>query len=274
MLMPPVRTLGFNAELTHSDGLLIESVSRRESISFEAAGKMVEKSVSSFLYQLKESGILPFGNLGTISTTDGSESLLFEPDMDNSIVNLPSCGLIPVALRALDDEKEVVDEAHVTHVRHRRLRRGRVAMLAASVAVLMVLFGFLIRKPDFPGAERHEYASIDSSLRSNVGKVVAVEEESILEISREILLNISRPVEPLQTKAASSTPVGRYILVIGSFPSQKAADRFINGDPKLSVMEMDGKYRVYAASASNINEARDKSMELIGTYPNVWICRR
>lgn len=70
--------------------------------------------------------------------------------------------------------------------------------------------------------------------------------------------------------------VGRYILVVGSFPSNKTAERYIEetNDPTLSIIEMDSKFRIYAASASRINEARELASELSERYPNVWICRR
>lgn len=66
MLVPPARLLGFNSELTHNDDLLVESVARRERKTLEASRMQVEKAVTSFLYQLKESGALPVGNLGNI----------------------------------------------------------------------------------------------------------------------------------------------------------------------------------------------------------------
>ena len=64
--------------------------------------------------------------------------------------------------------------------------------------------------------------------------------------------------------------------MVGSFPSRRAAERHIGalGDSSLRIVEMDGNFRIYAASASNINDARMLADTLKASYPNVWVCRR
>ncbi|MCM1163552.1 MAG: hypothetical protein NC339_04810 [Muribaculaceae bacterium] len=279
MLMPPARTLGYNSELTHNDGLLIESVARREHKTFEAARAQVDKAVSAFMFQLKEETTLPIGNLGSLTADAETGSLVFTPaDVKTSLINLPSCGLQPVRLRPLEEEPELVVDAAATetHTRRRRIRKDRVAWVAASMMALLLVIGMAFIRPDSNSNERHEYASIDSGLRSNVGNALASEAEKTLEISREILLNIARPVvlEGVQKVHMQAMVADRYLLVVGSFPSEKAAKAFINGNNTLSYQEMDGKYRVFAATASNINDAHKMSASLSETYPNVWICRR
>ncbi|MDE5735443.1 MAG: SPOR domain-containing protein, partial [Duncaniella sp.] len=78
-LLPPVRTLGFNSELTLNDGLLAGSVARRDSITYEAARQRIGQCVESFIHQLRESGTVPLGRLGTLSVSPESKGYIFEP---------------------------------------------------------------------------------------------------------------------------------------------------------------------------------------------------
>lgn len=271
LLMPPSRSLGFNAELTHSDGLLIGSVARRASVSFEAARAEVDRAVAAFTHQLREAGSMPVGELGMLSLSSDTDSLVFEPSADSTIVNMPLLGLAPVSLAALGDEAEPHVEIAAPR---RRLRWGRAVKIAASIAIVLISVGVLFTRGSLPAADRHEYASIDSGIRTNVEKMMEAGVDEGISLSREIVLNIARPVETAPVAEPVRKAPGRYLLVVGSFPTGRAAERFIDGRAGLSVIEMDGNYRVYASSADTMNEARDAASSLASEYPSLWICRR
>ena len=271
LLVPPARSLGFNAELTHSDGLLIGSVARRERVSFEAARVDVERTVASFSHQLHEAGSMPVGELGVLSVSAETDALVFEPAPESDMVNMPLLGLTPLALAPIGEETEHHVEPTVPR---RRLRWGRAVKIAASIVIALVSLGVMFSRGTLPAADRHEYASMDSGIRTNVEKIIDNGMEQGLSLSREIVLNIACPApEPAKPVAGTASAPGRYILVVGSFPTAKAAERFIAGRG-LSVLEMDGNYRVYASSADNMNDARKAAGELASEYGSLWICRR
>lgn len=272
MLMPPGRSLGFNAELRHNDGLLAGSVARRRSLSCEAARVEVERCVESFLYQLHEAGVLPVGNLGTISVDSSTGALLFDPAVGNSVIALPVAGLENIALHPVADEPELPVAVSAPR---RRVRFGRMVKTVASMIVALVVIGIAFNRSTLPAADRHELASIDSGLRGNLQSRVVPAEESPEVHSHEILLNIARPASESAAPTTTLTPVQqRYLLVVGSFPTRAAAERFMNAENGLDVVEMDGNYRVYAATAATIAVAREQASALSSTYPNIWICRR
>lgn len=276
LLMPPSRWLGFNGDLRHNDGLLVGSVARRDRLSYEAARIAVERAVGSYMHCLEESGTLAVGSLGTLTLASGSASPVFEPSLANPIISLPTLGLSPVRLQPLADEQEGVEDEVAPVVPVRRLRPWRVAGVAASIAAVVAGFGLLFSHATLPVAERHDTASIDSGIRSRVASHVVTTPVDSIPLSREIVLNIGhRPEAPVPVAVAPVAQAPqRYILVVGSFPTRSQAERFMSSDPALGVVEMDGNYRVYAATAPTMAEATANATAVAERYPSMWICRR
>jgi len=147
-----------------------------------------------------------------------------------------------------------------------------MARVAASVVLLCVTFGIVIATSGLSRGGHADMASIGSALTSKTVAEPAVTSE--IPVSRDIVLNIAIPKPEPVPAAAPSASIGRYLLVVGSFPTEKAAARFIGGRAGLSTIAMDGNYRIYAATAGTIGEAREKAQELSSVYPSVWVCRR
>lgn len=270
--MPPMRSLGFNQAVTINDGLLSESVARKEGVTLDAARLEIETTIASFRHQLELSGTMPVGNLGDMTLSDGT--MVFEPS-DSSAVAMRYQGLVPLNIAPIVTESDTQDmmkaEPEV------RVIKIPVALkLAASLIIAVVACGIFISTGKLMNNQQSNFASLDSGLRINVASDAPVTASDAISLSREIELNISVPVvmdEPAVLRNVAPQP-DRYLLVVGSFPSMKSALRHINGDPSLAVMEMDDKYRVYASSASTMKEAAHKADSLRTDYPTVWVCRR
>ena len=269
-LMPPVRSLGFNGELSLNDGLLVGSVARRDAVSYDAARLRVDRCVESFIHQLHESGTVPVGRLGTLSVSPEAKGYIFEPAEDNFVANLPCLGLEPV--RLVPATAPMISEEIVPPVRRSRFRAGLIGRVAASVVLLCLTVGILFSTGGISRDRHSDFAAIGSALTTP-----AVSEPAIAEIpvSRDILLNIAAPAPEAATVVPETgQTLNRYLLVVGSFPTSQAAERFIDGREGLVSIEMDGNHRIYAATASTITEAREKAAELSAEYPSVWVCRR
>lgn len=78
VLLPPSREIAFNGALVESDGLLENSVARKNGISFEAASRIVKEETESLLEQLKKFGSIVLGRLGELIFSD-HETILFYP---------------------------------------------------------------------------------------------------------------------------------------------------------------------------------------------------
>lgn len=78
VLLPPSREIAFNGALVESDGLLENSVARKNGISFEAASRIVKEETESLLEQLKKFGSIVLGRLGELIFSD-HDTILFYP---------------------------------------------------------------------------------------------------------------------------------------------------------------------------------------------------
>jgi len=78
MFIPPIRTLGFNPQLSMSDPLLAQSFADAHDISYPEAVGRVEEEVSYIKQELEHSGHYDFTSIGTLSVNE-SGSYEFEP---------------------------------------------------------------------------------------------------------------------------------------------------------------------------------------------------
>ena len=64
------RRITFNSSISHNDGLLANSISRRENLSYELSIDEIDKYVLSLRTQLNHEGEVPVGRLGYFSLSD------------------------------------------------------------------------------------------------------------------------------------------------------------------------------------------------------------
>lgn len=284
--MPPVRTVGFNPEVRHNDAMLIGSISRRSGISLSAARMDLETEVAALHHQLEVTGEFPLGTLGMLTRGENPEYPVFEPSADSLPLRLFK-SLAPVDCRPLHSEEESADDGGAV-ARQRIIAIPAPLKIVASFIVVMVALGVLYSTTGLNNGPKASSASLDTGLSSRMEQSAPVFDSLLDEnVSREIVLNIALPdlgeavaeAGPMAQKSGSEFEAmapQRYLLVVGSFATRAMADRHIAyvGDPTLRVIKMDGNYRVYAASAPTIEEARRLAGSLSSAYPSVWICRR
>lgn len=91
-----------------------------------------------------------------------------------------------------------------------------------------------------------------------------------------------KKVEPTTTKA-EATPLrfdanDSYCVVIASLTSREQAEQFIasTGNKRLAILEKDGKFRVYAATAPTSSQAYSiaRNKGLMKRYRGAWVCRK
>ena len=280
LFMPPSRSIGFNQAVTLNDGLLAGSLARKEKISIENAHAKVETAIASFRRQLEEASVLPFGNLGEISVSEGK--IIFEPST-TSAVSISNFGLTPLALCPLHDET-TPDQSDATHSRSESTVLRLTLRIAASLIIVLLACGIFFTTGNLLGDRAVNQASLDSGLRHNIASTMpAPTVVKELPVSREIQLNIAIPSVTSDSKSEIHTDVnatdghsqpGRYLLVVGSLPTLNAAKRQVGNDTSLRILEMDGRFRIYAGSAATLAEATRLVESVREGFPSVWICRR
>ena len=78
MFVPPLRTLGFNPQLTMNDSLLAQSYIEAYDISYPEAMRRIESEVNELKQQLQNEGFYEMNGIGVLSLNE-SGRIVFEP---------------------------------------------------------------------------------------------------------------------------------------------------------------------------------------------------
>ncbi|MCR4602065.1 MAG: SPOR domain-containing protein [Prevotella sp.] len=142
MFVPPLRTLGFNPQLTMNDSLLVQSYIEAYDISYPEALRRIEGEVAELKAHLENDRQYRLNDIGLLILNDEGK-LEFEP-CEAGILTPALYGLGTVEMKPLDDAvpqavtntTDMPDEGSIT-IKMSWLRNV-VAVAAAIVAFLMI----------------------------------------------------------------------------------------------------------------------------------------
>lgn len=150
VLHPPAKTILFNRNLVHSDGLLVSAVMAAEGISYEEASALLTNYVAYCKAMLQARNRLELKNLG-LFYIDAEQTLRFEPEVDVNFL-LNSFGLEPLLVHELteeraltqapvlfEDRKSAPDRRVIKPKRH----YTRIAALAVGVPAVLAMMLFV-----------------------------------------------------------------------------------------------------------------------------------
>lgn len=291
-MFPPSRTLGFNPDITHNDGLLTSSIARGTENTFDGASAILSKEVAALKLQLDNSGEFALGRLGVFSRKENGP-VMFEPFSTTSIsprlAGLRAIAMTPIS-ETVKAEAEAATEKQEDGIHRPISLHRRVLNIAASVALLVCL-GVTLTTPIVEN--KATFASIGSSISA----AQSVEQPVFEPVAQpDIDLRIAlpgkeetepvkaveqaKPVVVAETPAALRLdPADRYYLIVASLPTREKAEEYIgsqsHGD-KLNITEADGRFRVYLSTGNSIDQARQplSNDKYVTRYPNAWVCRR
>lgn len=299
VLLPPSRTFSFNISLKHDDGLLVSSIARSKTISFESARAIVGGEVDAMHRSLVENGQLALGAIGRLIYNNDVVS--FEPSTAAAL-SPDYMWLTPLSLIGVSDmakRRAIVASSQISFTDYLM----RTARVAASVAMLFLL-GFVLTTPI--KLDNAQYASLGldnfqtqknhleeaSSLvqlpgRSSAPIVLHLKSYDDLSLSVDTAAH-AQYIRDYKAKAIADknndvlsnnslrlNPQDKYFLIVASLTTQSDAEEFIANSKfkQLGILVKDGRYRIYAATGSNISEVQSASESLADSFPSSWICR-
>lgn len=309
-LAPPARELGFNSALTHDDGTLIGSITRREGVSYECARSIVEQEVELIQRRLRNEGRLELPRIGTLTLTP-HQTVDFTP-ADNCIASLPCYGLpaiqladSPVVTELTEEHEEETAAANEAPIRrHRFLQPLKYAAAAALLAGVCLTF----LTPIAP--QNISFASLQPNITSSLPEPEEVIERP-LTLPADRTIRISRPdpaeaTAPVMSenkklqlfqiaqyraakkarqeaaalavtkKAAPAVAKSGYYVIVASCSSMSEAKRYLrlhNRQGNLGILPSDGYYRIFATRTDDIASAQAfrASSAFAAANPNAWI---
>lgn len=266
----PRREVGFNADVTHNDGLLVQSIMRREGMTYDDAARFVADSVAAYRQQLSADNEVSMGHLGYFRRNDG-RYIEFVPfrhaNNCDGYFGLADVDIKSVAAleRAMTDN-DVADGSPVIGTDHNPFLRA--VRIAASVAVLVGL-GVVLTTPIVAHRDSQEMASM-------APKVTAPQAQTLDVTVQEGV--VPQAIEPVAAPAGfggvGSTD-GKFYMVISTLRNQHELDAFKNKYPELvpymKILNHRGLMCVYIARSDDFDTLMGLRYKLPKELRDVWI---
>lgn len=272
-MTPPRRVVSFNSALTHDDGLLANSLSRRMKISFEQARERVHAESELLHRRLKAEGAVNIARVGSLQRHSGGR-LEFTPELPwtlplpavKTVKPAPAFEVVRPAAQTEPDKGVAVVRVPL------RLRWLRVA----AAAVIVGLVGFVLSTPIDIDTAQHATLAAPAFTAPAEPRVEALPEPEGMELCMA-LPPVDAPA-PAKEVAAPATDF-KYAIVVASLASREKAQEYIDqsGIPSLQILQSGEKFRVYAGAGSTAEEARSNAERIEGfasRFPDAWACRR
>jgi len=226
LFLPPLRTLGFNPQLTINDSLLVQSYVEAYDISYPEALRRIEAEVQELHQHLETEGQYELNDIGILSLNDEG-NITFEP-CEAGILTPTLYGLGSFEMQRLapapsvnaENNNSIINESAIT-IKMSWIR-NMVAAAAAIIAFLMI--GTPISNSEVStDIQQSAFLAIPTphQEKSNI-KAEEVTNATISE--SESTKEETKVAVEVQTK--ENEP--RYCLVLASQVSKKNAENFVN----------------------------------------------
>ena len=263
----PRRSIGFNASVDHNDGLLAQSLVRREGMTFDAAMRFIGDNVAVFRKQLAADGEVSMGQVGYFRRNRG-RYIEFVPSLHDNAADgyYGLAGLEVKTVSALERELAQQEQPRVASRRNPFLRKA--TRIAASVAVLIGL-GVLFSTPVIVD-RNHDKASI-------VPAVTAPQVQQLAPTVEQGVQNpgITRVDDNYPGIASVGNTSGKYRMVVATLRNQHELDAFKTAHadlvPYMKILEYKGMMCVYVASSDDYGKLMSLRSELPERLRDVWI---
>ena len=272
------RNISFNPSIDHNDGLLANSIVRKESISYEAANIVINNYVCSLMNQLKYDGEVPVGRLGFFCFE--SNKPVFYP-FPSKMVKNNYYGLSQIKLRPISVETKEKEEAATISKNkiNKNLFTHRYIQIAASILLLLGLT-FVLSTPVFEH-DSVNYANLNiftikqSEFNNNGEILIAIPKatDDIQITEEEILVEETTEVESETQELESISKTGNYCIVVASLATMQQAKKYVKetGLTNYEIFKSTQKYRVYIARGTFDDMITLKESNYANS--DAWVCR-
>ena len=274
MIVALKRSISFNMSIAHNDGLLVNSLMRRECIGFDAASEEIQKFVCSLRSQLRHEGEVPVGRIGFLKF-NSEDSFEFFP-FASLLANNEFFGLSTLTLRPLAEI--VAEEVAEQKPKQRIVPFARKFMRVAASIILLLTLTFVLSTPVIK-ENNQNYANLNA---------FAIQSPTIVEPQAEVQDSVeSTPVVeecvvetesviaevPEEETKTMLSQTGNYCLVVASLANQKQAEQFIreNNLTDCATFKSTTKVRVYIARGTYNEMINLKTSQYADS--DAWVCR-
>ncbi len=272
LLDRPHRAIGFNASVDHNDGLLVQSLMRREGLSYDEAMRFIADSVTTYRQQLAMDCEVSMGRLGYFRRNEG-RFIEFVPfhnaNACDCYYGLESLSIKPVSVLEQElAEREATGQGAIVP-KERNLFTRKAVRIAASIAVLIGL-GIVLSTPIIVDRSNHDMAAMSPTVTAP-----QVQQLGGVTVEEGVHAQGITPVGSYQGIAGVGSTAGKYYMVIATLRDQHELDAFKSSYPDLvpymKMLDYKGMMCVYVARSDDYGQLMSLRSELPERLRDVWI---
>ncbi|WP_298144624.1 SPOR domain-containing protein [Flavobacterium sp.] len=219
LCIPPKKTISFNVNLRHNDGLLASHIAKAEKISFDTALNLIRAEVAFVEDQLAAKQRVELRNIGTLEQTNFG-AIRFEPANDvnyyTAAFGLSNIRIPQRYVEEIQNASAPVIESQPKVIELEQQSRSQFnAWKYASAAVLILgVSGFFGNQ------------AYDTYVEEKTAEVRATVQQKVTQEIQKATFVIASPSETLSLPV--STPDYKYHVVAGAFRDQKNANAVLS----------------------------------------------
>ena len=275
------RRITFNPSICHNDGLLANSISRREGIAYEMSNAEIDNYVLSLRSQLNHEGEVPVGRLGYFSLTD-ERNLQFFAFMSSMSSN-EFFGLSAIKLKPLSQIAEGCELKDETQKKGKVITLTRKMMRVVASIIVLIGLTLILSTPvineynqDFADFNAFSIKSNSEELRETYIALPVVEEKTSEQV--DLIPDGLKNDENWDCQDTPENEIvinsnGNYCLVVASLASMKQAEQYVveNQMSDYEIFKSTSKYRVYIARGTYNEMISLKESKYANS--DAWVCR-
>ena len=247
MFFPAGKEIGFNRNLKHNDGLLINHISKTESISYDRAKILVNDFVKTITQHLTNSEIVSLGSVGELKS-DSEGGIHFTPNTTENFLTdsfgLSSFHFSPSATYQQQNFST-----------RKAVRRAIRPINTRYIAAAAIAIGLFVFSPEFKNPGVNHAGGLEFlTIAEKVGDVTTSDNKEPSSIDIDISTTDTKSVQPKQISL-------NYFIITGSFKKIDQADKYckqlnINGQNNPLILKSPkGRFRVAIEGFSSKEEA-------------------
>lgn len=273
IMTPPKREICFNPSIVNNDGLLANSIARREKLSFEIANKLLLQAIAEMKTLLSNDKELSVGHIGNIYLGD-EDKICFKP-FKNSNQSDEFWGLQPFKMSTLEQiefaASEVVNDQKFRSDKNYYIPISKRFVRYTAMFILVFIATMSLSLPTNNLETKQNYASVvpvtakmvtdmmNGNVKEDIDTIVV---EDVLAEEENVVTNI--PDEDC------------YYLIVASLSTDAEAKKFIEslGDnDELKIVSTPSMSRVYVAHDFDKQKLVDmmQTSEFKQKYSESWI---
>jgi len=284
---PPVKSISFNRNLTHNDGLLAGTISERLNTGYDESRSMVEQFAGEARRKIERGEKLVFDHIGSFAG-NSEGNILFEPDRSANYLpdsyGLDSFQCFP--LEGYEARKRLISRIDKGPVR--QVATGKILWRAAVIIPLLAaLVAFPLRTDRLTtkletGAlnplVKAEFENNRRAIDENIAAAELVLSEIIPPENTEGTPAVSETV-PVPEPVVQPVSEGPYHIITGSFQSEEnavAQGNILRSEgfaPEIFVAA-NGFYRVSAMRCRDLQTAAALKDSVARKIPGTWVLKK